>query len=259
MRNLAMAFCLWIFALPAAGQEPVRHDADRPEPVGEESGEPDLGVSPIRWMWDLRGGLFLPEIDSEFGGAATPYADIFGNDQKMAWRTELSWQFYRGIGSLGVGTDLGLFYRSGKALLEDGTKSGDGTSFVLIPMGLKLVYRFDWLQTTYHFPLTPYGKAGLVYNFWWITDGDGSVATWGTGDGGGKARGGTYGWEVALGLSLLLDFFDSDSAANLERESGINNSYIFVEWMYNKSDNFGEDGALRVGGAAWMFGLGVEF
>lgn len=239
MRSLVLAFCLMLVATPAVAQDQV--------------------ASPVNWMWDLRGGLFIPDIDSEFGGAATPYADIFGTKKKMAWRTELSWQFYRGIGSLGLGADLGMFYRSGKALLEDGTKSGDGTSLILVPMGLKLVYRFDWLQTALHVPLTPYGKAGLVYNFWWITDGDGDVATWGSGDGGGRASGGTYGYEFALGLSLLLDFFDPEAAANLERESGINNSYIFVEWVYNKSDNFGGDGALRVGGSLWMFGLAVEF
>ncbi|PKN46205.1 MAG: hypothetical protein CVU59_06765 [Deltaproteobacteria bacterium HGW-Deltaproteobacteria-17] len=239
MRSLVVAFAMMLFSLPVAAQE--------------------VEQSPIRWMWDLRGGLFVPDIDSEFGGGAKPYEDIFGSDPKMSWRMELSRQFYRGIGSLGVGADMGFFYRSGKALLEDGTKSGDTTSFILIPMGLKLVYRFDWFQTTYHIPLTPYGKAGLVYNLWWITDGDGAVATWDPDDGGGKARGGTYGYEFALGLSLLLDFFDPESAGNLERDVGINNSYIFVEWTYNRSDNFGDDKALRVGGKTWMFGLAVEF
>jgi len=239
MRKLALVLGMMLFSAPAMAEE--------------------FEQSPIRWMWDLRAGMFVPDIDSEFGGGATPFADIFGSDPKLAWRTEFSWQFYRGIGSLGLGGDVGFFYRSGKALLEDGTKSGDTTSFMMVPMGLKLVYRFDWLQTTYHLPLTPYGKAGLVYNLWWITDGDGAIATWDTDSGGGKARGGTYGYEFALGLSLLLDFFDPESAGNLERESGINNSYIFVEWVYNKSDNFGDDGALRVGGKTWMFGLGVEF
>jgi len=239
MRKLALVFAMMLFTMPAKAQ--------------------DYEQSPIRWMWDLRAGMFIPDIDSEFGGGAKPYADIFGSDPKMAWRTELSWQFYRGIGSLAVGADIGFFYRSGKALLEDGTKSGDSTSFTMLPAGLKLVYRFDWLQTKYHVPLVPYGKGGLIYNLWWITDGDGSVATWNLDGGGGKARGGTYGYEFALGLSLLLDFFDPESAGNLERESGINNSYMFVEWTYNKSDNFGGDNALRLGGKTWMFGLAVEF
>ncbi len=239
MSKALLVFTLLVFAIPAHAREKYE--------------------STINYMWDLRGGLFMPDIDSEFGGGASPYADIFGNKKKMTWRTELTRQVFRGFGSLGVGGDIGLFYNSGKALLEDGTKSGDSTSLIVIPIGVKVVYRFDWLQEEFSIPLTPYGKAGLVYNFWWITDGDGSIATWGEGSSGGKARGGTYGYEFALGLSLLLDFFDPESAGNLERETGINNSYIFVEWTWNRSDNFGADDALRLGGSTWMFGLGLEF
>lgn len=212
-----------------------------------------------RWMWDLRAGMFFPDIDREFGGAAHPYADIFGTQKQLAWRSELSWQFFRGFGTLALGADAGFFHRSGKALLEDGTRSGDSTSWILVPLGLKLVYRFDVLQNHYNIPLTPYGKAGLVYNLWWITDGSGNTATWESA-GGGKARGATTGYEFALGLSLLLDVFDPDSAASLRRDTGIDNSYIFVEWTYNRSDGIlGVGSSLQVGGRVWMFGMAFEF
>ncbi len=212
-----------------------------------------------RWMWDLRAGMFIPDIDREFGGAASPYADIFGDQKKLAWRTELSWQFFRGFGTLALGADAGYFHRSGKALLEDGTRAADSTSFILVPLGLKLVYRFDVLQNHYNIPLAPYAKGGLVYNLWWITDGNGDVATWESA-GGGKARGATTGYEFSAGLSLLLDVFDPDAAASLARETGIDNSCVFVEWTWNRSDGIlGVGSSLQVGGRTWMFGLAFEF
>jgi hypothetical protein len=226
----ACPLLLAVLAVPAAY-------AQKPEDVSTQ------------WMWDLRAGMFIPDIDEEFGGAAHPYADIFGNQKKLAWRSEPSWQFFRGFGTLALGADAGFFYRSGKSLLEDGSKSGDSTSFLLVPLGLKLVYRFDVLQNNYNIPLTPYAKGGLVYNLWWITDGNGDIAKWES-TGKDRARGATTGYELSLGLSLLLDVFDA----------GIDNSYIFVEWTYNRSDGIlGVGSSLQVGGRTWMFGLAFEF
>lgn len=212
-----------------------------------------------QWMWDLRAGMFIPDIDREFNGTAHPYQDIFSNQKKLAWHSELSWQFFRGFGTLALGADIGFFFRSGNALMEDGSKSGDTTSFFLIPLGVKFVYRFDILQNNYNIPFTPYGKVGLVYNLWWITDGNGDIATWDN-TSTGKARGATTGYEFALGLSLLLDVFDPEAAAALQRDSGIDNSYVFVEWTYNRSEGIlGVGSTLQVGGRTWMFGLAFEF
>ena len=62
--------------------------------------------------------------------------------------------------------------------------------------------------------MVPFGTVGLDWAYWQITDGNDEIATDGRG---GKARGGTFGWHAAAGLSLVLDFFDPDAARDFER------------------------------------------
>jgi hypothetical protein len=215
--------------------------------------------SPSWWFVELKAGFTAPDIDKEFGGSATPYADVFGDGESMLFKVQVDFKFFKTFGSLAVGSDFGFFRKVGKALLDDGSPSEDDTALILIPLGIKLTYRFDVLSNKWNIPLVPYAKIGLNYTVWWITEGDNSIATFGSSQSGGSASGGTYGYEFVLGLSILLDFFDPVAAASLDNEAGINHSYIFAEYTWNTSDNFGGSNVLMVGGNYWLFGLGLEF
>lgn len=212
--------------------------------------------SPSNMFFEFKAGKFVPNVDDEFGGSG-PFKDIFGTGGSILYNMQLDYRIFKGFGSLYVGTQAGFYWISGNALLTDGTKSEDETALWLLPVGMKLTYRFDEFLKRWSVPLVPYIKIGLLYTFWFVTEGDGSIAEFT--EGGAKARGGTYGWEFAAGLAIQLNFFDPSSARNLDIETGINATYLFAEWVYNSSDKFGGEKALSVGGDYFLFGLGFEF
>lgn len=210
------------------------------------------------WLLEIKGGKFVPEIDSEFGGNATPFADIYGNDGSIVYKSEINFLLLDFFGSLYAGFETGFYFVSGNSLDEAGEASSDETDLYLLPTALKLVYRFDWLDKKWKIPLVPYGKAGVNYTLWWITQGDGSIATWEP-EGGSKASGGTMGYEFTLGVSLILDFFDQKAAHNLEVETGITKTCIFAEYTWSTADNFGSGKTLYLSDQYWMFGMGFSF
>ncbi len=240
-RLIPSLFIAALLLAPAAGQAQERSE------------------SPSWWFLEFKAGPFVPNVDDEFSGGATPFKDIFGDKHSIMFKTQMDFLLFKKFGLLGVGADIGFYRIVGKALAEDGTASEDETALILLPLGVKLSYRFDWLAQNYSIPLVPYAKIGLNYVLWWITEGDGSIASWGEGQSGGSATGATWGWEFVLGVALLLDFFDPQSANSLDQETGINNSYIFAEYVWSFNDNFGGGNALMVGGDYWLVGLGVQF
>ena len=68
------------------------------------------------FLVELRGGPWYPDVDAEFNGRATPFADMFGTTDRLLLGAELDWQFLRinPIGSLGLGVGVG--YTSASAI-----------------------------------------------------------------------------------------------------------------------------------------------
>lgn len=64
------------------------------------------------------------------------------------------------------------------------------------------------------------------------------------------------GYHVRAGVQLLLDFFDKGSAFNLEKDTGINNTYFFIE---GERIQVGTSDGLDLGGASYKVGLLFEF
>ncbi len=94
-----------------------------------------------------------------------------------------------------------------------GLPSGDTSELKVVPFSLSAVYRFDYFLQTRDIPLVPFGKVGLDWAYWQITDGNGNIAD---DDSGGHGRGGTLGWHVAGGLALVLDLLDPDAAHDFD-------------------------------------------
>ncbi len=234
--------------------------------------------TPKQWAMELRFGPYAPDVDSEFAGRTVnppyngaPYKTVFGGKRHLMSQLEFDWQFFQGFGSLAAGVAIGYYAVSAKAFVTDPSTgtcvpatdpktgpcklSGDTTSLRLIPIAALLVYRWDVAAQRWSIPLVPYGKLGLNYTFWQINDGNGNVPSFG----GGHGSGGTLGWQVAGGISLLLDILDSDSARNLDIETGINHSYVFFEWNNVDASGLGMSNKLHVGDSRWVLGLMFEF
>jgi hypothetical protein len=215
--------------------------------------------SPQHWSTELRLGPYRPDVDSEFSGAAHPHRDLFGTKRRVMTQLELDYQFFQGFGSVAVGLSLGYFRQSAKAFeLNSTARSSDTTKLSLTPMALLLIYRFDVAAKRWDIPLVPYAKIGINYTVWSITDVNGKVATSNTAS--GKGRGGTAGWQAAAGVALGLNWLDPGSAREFDTETGVNDSYFFIEAMQVKADKgLGQDHALHVGDTTWMAGLLFEF
>lgn len=212
--------------------------------------------SPQNYAFELRFGLYRPDVDEEFGGEHTPYKDIFGTDTNLLFGAELDWQITSiFIGTLGIGGFIGYFRDTGNALLPGSNISSEQeVTFNILPLELLVVIRIDWLADNLKIPLVPYLKSGLCYYIWW-SDSGGKLSE---DTNGNSALGGIWGYKVAGGLMLRLDQFDIKTAKDFDREWGVNHSYLFFEWYWAKVNNF-EQGGLSLGDSTWSAGIALEF
>lgn len=226
-----------------------------PDRLWNQAGE--RFASPQSFALELRLGPYRPEIDERVAG--TPFLDFFGRDDRYLLGLELDWQIARVplLGTVGVGAGWSYTSRSGPNQLADGQPEDEGalvdqeSKLALMPMHAVGVLRVDAPARAWGVPFVPYGKFGLGYTLWWINDGRGT-ATNEYGIAGKDASTGTF---VALGGMLLLDTFDRSSARQLDAETGINNTYLFLEWARSK---VGGGEQMFVGSTDWVAGLALE-
>ncbi len=222
-------------------------------------GNDDQYKTPQRFALELRFGPYTPNIDGEFNGTAprAPYRDFFGSKDRLMTQIELDYQILRHVGTAGIGLGVGYFSATGKnRLASTGEISSDSSTLKVIPFSLSAVYRFDLALERWKVPLVPYGKLGLDYALWSITNGNGDVPQDGFG---GSGRGGTWGWHAAVGLSLVLDFFDPVTARQFDNDMGVNHTHLFVEFGHWDISGLGAKNKLRVGDTTWVGGLLFEF
>ena len=73
-----------------------------------------------------------------------------------------------------------------------------------------------------------------------------------------SGKGASYGPVYALGGMFLLDVLDEDDAKSADGITGINNSYVFLEWTRTQLDGFGSSDVLDIGSSSWTLGVAVE-
>ncbi len=208
---------------------------------------------------ELKLNFFKPEIDSAPGLSGTPYESTFGSDTRTGLGAEFDWQLLRDprIGSFALGAGVGRWATTAKALnYVDLTPTGDDTTLHLWQFAALGVVRFEALAHA-GVPLVPFAKAGMGYTLWRSYGPDGTYASRQTG--GNRALGGSYGFQWSAGLALLLDTFDPSSAKNMDEATGVNNTYVFVEYTDATLNQASSGSALRVGGESLSGGLALEF
>ena len=220
----------------------------------------ELSGVPPRFQFELRFGFYRPRVDSEAGLNGQPFKEIFGGDSELLFELGLDYQVWRGFGVVYAGASLGFVQYLGKALTSTGEKTADTTVFNLLPLRLGAGYAFDKFWDWWGVPLLPYVEGGLDYYIWWVLDGVGDVASWDDGQGNSRsARGGIFGGHLSVGMKLLLDALDREAAGNLEAQTGVKNSFLFVEYSWSWIDGFGSGDHMNLGDDTIMFGLAMEF
>jgi hypothetical protein len=195
------------------------------------------GPSPRSGSFQLQLTGYRPNIDAEFNGSAAPYQKIFGTSRSMIFQLQAARSLFTDYGTLDLGAGIGWSSKTGKGLRLDGTPSSDNTSLRILPLSLNLTYRMDWFVDHGGFPLVPYLRASLERWQWWVTNGTGSTAKTLTDNKSGS--GATNGWSGALGVAFLLDVLDPSMAREMDRDLGINHTYLFFEFTRIKVDDFG--------------------
>jgi len=202
-------------------------------------------------------GPYRPDVDSEFDGKRTPYADYFGNDRHLLIQVEVAYEIWQKVGTVSLGLGAGYFSVAGPAPKADHSgPSTDKSTLRVIPVSLSAIYRFDYYLVRDDFPLVPYAKLGLDWNYWQITDGNGDIAIDSMG---GRARGGTLGWHAAAGLAVVIDRLDPEAAKAFDVEMGVNHSALVFEYGHYDVSGLVESNRLHVGDTTWTLGLLVEF
>ena len=220
---------------------------------------PRTVASPLDSAFEFKMGPWRPAIDSgEALGFPGPYRRLFGGGAPWLLELEYNRQLYRGIGSAGVGVNVGYWGTRARSLTEDGERGADRTRFDVVPLRIAGVYRFDWLAHQVSVPIVPTLKLGLDYYLWWVGDGRGVAAVEEGGDR-FRGQGGTAGMHAAFGLHLLLDWFAPGMARTFDVNTGVNHSYLFVEYLMTKVDDFGSESSWDLSHSGFFFGIAFEF
>lgn len=218
------------------------------------------GASPQNFAIEARVALYNPQVDSDPGlHGATPFASTFGGSQRFEVAMEFDWQALRipNVGTLGPGIAVGYTNANGIAQRIDGGQppSAESTTLEILPIYAVAVFRLDVLWRQAHIPLVPYAKAGLGEALWRASNTVGtSVAPNGV-----VGEGHSFGTQVAAGLAFNIGIFDPTSVRNLDEATGINNTYVFAEYMLSTLDGIGQSHVLFVGSDSFVFGLTFEF
>jgi hypothetical protein len=253
---VVLGFAVLGFAAPARAQSTILEEEPTETPAGHRFRSPQL------FAFELKFGPYRPDVDSEFNRngveVRTPYKDYFGDNRRLLSQIEFDWQILHPFGSLALGVGVGFFSVTGQAPLGSGTGqlSGDTSNFRVIPVSVSAVYRFDYFLETRNIPLVPFGKLGLDWAYWQITDGNGEIAVDSMGNSG---RGGTLGWHASAGLALVIDFLDPEAAHDFDSDLGVNHTALTFEVVHADISGLGEANRLHVGDTTWNLGLLLEF
>ena len=226
---------------------------------------PASAESPKFMTFEFRIGQWLPNVDGEFDGLdslgiAGPYETMFGDDTATVVDLEFAAHVYQGYGTGSLGVGLGRGSVSAKGIKADDTRGTGDTTLSIFPLSLFASYAFDWPAERWGFPLVPYGKLGVDWVLYDLTDAQDETSTVsGTVDEDGAGEGGTVGWHWALGARLLLDALSPEMARTFDLDMGVNNSYLFLEYYDATIDDFGDDNALHLGAEVLFRGLAYKF
>ena len=185
---------------------------------------------------------YRPNIDGEFGGSG-PFQAAFGGKHNVMLRADLAKALLTGYGELDVGFGVGYWEKYGHGFDPPelgGGPSSDPTAIKIVPTRLSLTYRFDQLAEQFRwFPIAPYVRASFERYNWWVNNGSGATAKAGSRSG----YGATNGYSISGGFAFLLDAIDPGLAREMDRDSGINHTYLFVDFTKSYIRDFGSSGS----------------
>lgn len=201
----------------AGAKDPVRNGADK----GNRDMTRTIGNMEIRY-----GNIVLadPNIRAVYGGQVGSEDSSPKGTGNGLLQVEFGPQFFR-VFELDVG--VGFFQALANTVDGDGSPSSEKTMLTWYPLSLDGTVRAQFFDEQF---LVPYARYGYDYILW--------NEKWDDGAGGKNKLGGSKsGSHYGYGLSVLLDTFSRGRASLLEAQTGINDTFLTVEWRRQAVDS----------------------
>jgi len=208
-----------------------------------------------RWgSFEFGMGPYTPDLDAALQPTSgdPAYQLVFGDKRRYGFRVGTSYALFERAGTLEVGLRSGFFRASAKGLIAaTGARSGDTTTFNVVPSSLTLTWRADFIPDHLPVPLAPYLRVAAERYNWWITDGGGKTSK----------KGATNGWSATAGVAFALDVIDPSLAREMDADSGVNTTYLYFDVTKAKIDDLGAKDSwdLSPKGLAWSAGVLLSF
>lgn len=168
--------------------------------------------------------------------------DVYGESGHLQLQLEFGLQLFRFV-EIDVGS--GFYQDLAWTIADDGSESSERAMLTYIPITAQLSLRLHiWDEQ----PVVPYGHIGVGMFPWWE---EWEVSS-STRD---SVVGTKVGWHGGAGINILLDSFAPKRASLLEAQTGVNDSWLVIEWRHQV---VGSEG-LTFDGDALTFGLKVDF
>lgn len=187
-----------------------------------------------------------------FDGGSYAYSDktiqSIYNQRAVDLRVSAGVQLFR---YAEVNLGVGLVTKKGYAVDTEGTPSAERTRLQLAPFSLDARLRVHVIDEQ---PIVPFGGVGVDWIFWRETllDSDNvPVAA-------SRVVGSKMGWHWDAGVNILLDTFARDRASELEARTGINDTWLTLQYRKQIVGKQGDAG-LDLDGWTISGGLKVDF
>lgn len=139
---------------------------------------------------------------------------------------------------------LGWYQEVDQALSPTGGRTDDFAMVTALPLSASGTLRLDFFKDQ---PIVPYAGAGVQMWPWKETF---SVS-------GAKTNGGKFGWHWNAGGQILLDAFDRGAASKLQARTGIDNTWLVVDF---RDQTIGENvDGLTFSGTILGIGLKLDY
>lgn len=233
------AAAVGLAGLSAAPQAQAQDDAETPSSPFWERRD----LTPARGNVEIRYGVINfadPALNDVFKGGTNHLMVEFGP------------QFFR-IAEIDLG--VGYFRKKGFTVSGNGTPSSDETRLTMWPLSIDGTLRAHILDEQ---PVVPFVRYGFDYAIW-------SESTDNDSGGTDVIQGGKVGTHIGFGGQILLDIFQPRRASLLEAQSGINDTWLTIEWRSQRLDGrsapwaTNSSGGLVFDGNSFTVGLKLDY
>lgn len=181
-----------------------------------------FSASPRRFTIALYGTNFYPSKFPNY----LHWDDIYGKGGHFLIEGEFGFEIPTVGGIPGISVQPGFFREKGYGLIEeDGTyiRASKDHYFYIFPLRVNLFYRLEFIDGQ---PIVPFVKGGVSFIFFMEQLVGGQTLDKGT----------VSGLHWSVGALLPLNWLDKEHAKKLDDNWGINQTFIWVEYLYQYVD-----------------------